>query len=45
MEPRGLKKNYGDKLVCWGGGVDTQRTLLFGTPEEVREPRNKQGTS
>jgi uroporphyrinogen-III decarboxylase len=22
--------------VFWGGGVDTQKTLPFGTPEEVR---------
>jgi len=37
MDPRQLKKNYGDKLVFWGGGVDTQRVLPFGTPDEVRE--------
>ncbi len=37
MEPEKLKKEYGDKLVFWGGGVDTQKTLPFGTPEEVRE--------
>jgi hypothetical protein len=37
MDPRALKKNYGDKLVFWGGGVDTQKTLPFGTPDEVRE--------
>jgi uroporphyrinogen-III decarboxylase len=23
-------------VVFWGGGVDTQRTLPFGTPEQVR---------
>ncbi len=37
MDPELLKKKYGDKVVFWGGGVDTQRTLPFGTPEEVRE--------
>ena len=37
MEPERLKKEYGDKLVFWGGGVDTQKTLPFGTPDEVRE--------
>ena len=37
MHPRDLKKQYGDKLVFWGGGVDTQKTLPFGTPAEVRE--------
>ena len=31
-----LKKDFGDRIVFWGGGVDTQRTLPFGTPEEVR---------
>jgi len=35
MEPRGLKEDFGDRLVFWGGGVDTQTTLPFGTPEEV----------
>lgn len=37
MEPRNLKAGYGDRLVFWGGGVDTQRVLPFGTPAEVRE--------
>jgi hypothetical protein len=36
MEAQGLKDKYGDKLVFWGGGVDTQQTLPFGTPEQVR---------
>ena len=35
MDPARLKERYGDHLVFWGGGVDTQRTLPFGTPEEV----------
>ncbi len=35
MEARRLKKEFGKDLVFWGGGVDTQRTLPFGTPEEV----------
>lgn len=30
-----LKAKYGDRLTFWGGGVDTQRVLPFGTPEEV----------
>ncbi len=37
MDARSLKKTYGDKLVFWGGGVDTQKTLPFGTPQEVRD--------
>jgi hypothetical protein len=36
MDPRVLKDRYGDGLVFWGGGVDTQKTLPFGTPDEVR---------
>lgn len=37
MSPQRLKDEYGDKFTFWGGGVDTQRVLPFGTPEEVRE--------
>jgi uroporphyrinogen-III decarboxylase len=36
MDPAFLKKTYGEKIVFWGGGVDTQRTLPLGTPGEVR---------
>jgi len=31
-----LKEKYKGRLVFWGGGVDTQKTLPFGTPAEVR---------
>jgi hypothetical protein len=37
MDPKTLKDRYGDGLVFWGGGVDTQKTLPFGTPEQVRQ--------
>ena len=37
MEPEKLKKKYGGDIVFWGGGVDTQKTLMFGTPAAVRE--------
>ena len=37
MDARALKQNYGDQLVFWGGGVDTQKTLPFGKPQEVRD--------
>ena len=37
MDPVHLKRRYGDRLVFWGGGVDTQKVLPFGTPGEVRE--------
>ena len=36
MGTRRLKDQFGADLVFWGGGVDTQKTLPFGTPEEVR---------
>lgn len=36
MTPQRLKAEYGSKFTFWGGGVDTQRVLPFGTPEEVR---------
>ena len=32
---RKMKKQFGDSLGFWGGGVDIQKTLPFGTPEEV----------
>jgi hypothetical protein len=35
MEPRELKSRFGRRIVFWGGGVDTQRTLPFGSPAEV----------
>jgi hypothetical protein len=37
MDPRTLKRDYGDRLVFWGGGVDTQKVLPFGSPQEVRD--------
>lgn len=36
MDPAELKKAFGNVLTFWGGGIDTQRTLPFGTPEQVR---------
>jgi len=36
MEPERLKARYGDHIVFWGGGVDTQKTLPFGSPDDVR---------
>jgi hypothetical protein len=35
MDPAELKRRFGDRIVFWGGGVDTQQTLPFDTPEEV----------
>ncbi len=36
MDPTVLKVEFGSDVVFWGGGVDTQHTLPFGTPEDVR---------
>lgn len=37
MNPAKLKYCYGKDLVFWGGGIDTQKTLPYSTPEKVRE--------
>lgn len=37
MDPRHLKDAYGSRITFWGGGVNTQETLPFGTPEQVRK--------
>ena len=37
MDPARLKDTYGSRVVFWGGGVDTQKTLPFGRPQQVRE--------
>lgn len=36
MDTAELKREYGRDLVFWGGGVDTQRVLGGGTPDDVR---------
>lgn len=36
MARQDLAREFGGKLVFWGGAVDCQATLPFGTPEEVR---------
>ena len=35
MDPRTLKREFGDKLTFWGGGCDTQQMLPNVTPEEI----------
>lgn len=37
MDAAHLKKTYGHDLVFWGGGIDTQKTLPYATPAQVRE--------
>lgn len=42
MDSHMLKKKYGDRIVFWGGGVDTQGTFAFGTPQQVKEQVKRQ---
>jgi uroporphyrinogen decarboxylase len=37
MDGFALKQRYGGQLTFWGGGVDTQNTLPFKRPEEIKE--------
>ena len=37
MDSRPLKREFGDDIVFWGGGCDSQRVLPFGTPQEVAD--------
>jgi uroporphyrinogen decarboxylase len=37
MDSKLLKERFGDRIVFWGGGCDTQRVLPFGSPEDVEE--------
>jgi len=37
MNPAQLKAAYGDRLVFWGGGIDSQRLLPRATPAVVRD--------
>ncbi|MBN1315073.1 MAG: hypothetical protein JXA42_06380 [Anaerolineales bacterium] len=37
MDPIELKREFGRDVVFWGGSVDAQSTLPFGTPDQVRD--------
>ena len=37
MDPFGLKKDFGEDITFWGGGIDTQDILPHGTPKEVAD--------
>ena len=37
MDPARLKREFGNDVCFWGGGCDTQHTLIHGTPQEVRD--------
>ncbi len=42
MDPKVLKKKYGDRVIFWGGGVDTQGVFAFGTPQQVKDQVKRQ---
>jgi uroporphyrinogen decarboxylase len=37
MDLKELKRDFGDVLTFWGGGVDTQSTLNNGSPQQVSD--------
>ena len=37
MDAAELKREYGKDITFWGGGIDTQQMLPFGTPQEIRK--------
>ena len=37
MDSQKLKDKYGNHITFWGGGVDTQKVLSFGTPKDVEK--------
>jgi hypothetical protein len=37
MDPIVLKRRFGHQITFWGGGIDTQGTLPFGTPDQVQQ--------
>jgi hypothetical protein len=42
MDSVELKKRFGDRIIFWGGGVDTQGVFAFGTPGQVIEQVKRQ---
>lgn len=36
MQPERLKREFGNDITFWGGGVDTRKVLNHGSPAEVR---------
>jgi uroporphyrinogen decarboxylase len=37
MDPVALKHDFGQDVVFWGGGIDTQDVLPHGTPQDVKD--------
>jgi uroporphyrinogen decarboxylase len=40
MDPARLKEEFGERITFWGG-IDTQKILPFGSPQEVRQEVRK----
>ena len=36
MDRQWMKETFGDRLIFWGGSINTQNTFPFGTSDEVR---------
>lgn len=41
MDTKRLKSEFGDSITFWGGGIDTQKVLPFGRPQEVKDEVRK----
>ena len=37
MDTKALKKEFGKDITFWGGGVDTQQILPFGTLAQIKD--------
>ncbi len=42
MGPQALKQEFGNDLVFWGGGVETQTVLSRGTPDQIKDDVRRQ---
>ena len=42
MDTKELKRRFGERIVFWGGGVDTQGVFAFGSPQQVKEQVKRQ---
>jgi len=41
MDLKTLKDRFGKKIIFWGGGINTQKTLPFGSPNEIASETKK----
>jgi len=42
MDTKELKRRFGERIVFWGGGVDTQGVFAFGSPQQVKDQVKRQ---